>query len=125
MFAGMVNGSLSFKCNFFIITLFRPGSSFEINLRIFIYFMIDQFLLLKSYRFKSPPLLASCLCIYVLQIFRKEPFFYGHDNYDQLVKIAKVREAWEVDLSLCHIVMCVWVITHCCFALVLVLFFYL
>ena len=22
-------------------------------------------------------------------IFRKEPFFYGHDNYDQLVKIAK------------------------------------
>ena len=24
-------------------------------------------------------------------IFRKEPFFYGHDNYDQLVKIAKVR----------------------------------
>ncbi len=23
--------------------------------------------------------------------FRKEPFFYGHDNYDQLVKIAKVR----------------------------------
>jgi len=26
-------------------------------------------------------------------IFRKEPFFYGHDNYDQLVKIAKVRRA--------------------------------
>lgn len=25
-----------------------------------------------------------------IQIFRKEPFFYGHDNYDQLVKIAKV-----------------------------------
>ncbi|THG18095.1 hypothetical protein TEA_024560 [Camellia sinensis var. sinensis] len=24
-----------------------------------------------------------------VQIFRKEPFFYGHDNYDQLVKIAK------------------------------------
>jgi casein kinase II subunit alpha len=24
------------------------------------------------------------------QIFRKEPFFHGHDNYDQLVKIAKV-----------------------------------
>lgn len=27
-----------------------------------------------------------------VQIFRKEPFFYGHDNYDQLVKIAKVCE---------------------------------
>ena len=24
------------------------------------------------------------------QIFRKEPFFHGHDNYDQLVKISKV-----------------------------------
>lgn len=26
----------------------------------------------------------------VTQIFRKEPFFHGHDNYDQLVKITKV-----------------------------------
>jgi casein kinase II subunit alpha len=25
-----------------------------------------------------------------LQIFRKEPFFHGHDNFDQLVKIAKI-----------------------------------
>ena len=24
-------------------------------------------------------------------IFRKEPFFHGHDNYDQLVRIAKVK----------------------------------
>jgi len=23
-------------------------------------------------------------------IFKKEPFFHGHDNYDQLVKITKV-----------------------------------
>jgi casein kinase II subunit alpha len=35
------------------------------------------------------------LCTRVLiacdpQIFRKEPFFHGHDNYDQLVKITKV-----------------------------------
>uniref|UniRef100_A0A0D9Z3P7 Protein kinase domain-containing protein n=1 Tax=Oryza glumipatula TaxID=40148 RepID=A0A0D9Z3P7_9ORYZ len=27
---------------------------------------------------------------YNVRIFRKEPFFYGHDNHDQLVKIAKV-----------------------------------
>ena len=26
-------------------------------------------------------------------VFRKEPFFHGHDNYDQLVKIAKARDA--------------------------------
>lgn len=31
-----------------------------------------------------------------LQIFRKEPFFYGHDNYDQLVKIAKVCILQEI-----------------------------
>ena len=24
------------------------------------------------------------------KIFRKEPFFHGHDNHDQLAKIAKV-----------------------------------
>lgn len=30
-------------------------------------------------------------CMFAGMIFRKEPFFHGHDNYDQLVKIAKVR----------------------------------
>ncbi|XP_061992117.1 uncharacterized protein LOC133735644 isoform X2 [Rosa rugosa] len=25
----------------------------------------------------------------IFSIFCKEPFFYGHDNYDQLVKLAK------------------------------------
>ncbi|SAM02318.1 hypothetical protein [Absidia glauca] len=29
-------------------------------------------------------------CMFASMIFRKEPFFHGHDNYDQLVKIAKV-----------------------------------
>ena len=30
------------------------------------------------------------------QIFRKEPFFHGHDNYDQLVRIAKVLGTAEL-----------------------------
>jgi len=30
-------------------------------------------------------------CMFAGMIFRKEPFFHGHDNYDQLVKIAKVN----------------------------------
>ncbi len=34
------------------------------------------------------------------QIFRKEPFFHGHDNYDQLVKIAKVLGTDELYLYL-------------------------
>lgn len=29
-------------------------------------------------------------CMLAGIVFKKEPFFYGHDNYDQLVKIAKV-----------------------------------
>ena len=29
-------------------------------------------------------------------IFRKEPVFHGHDNYDQLVKIAKVLGTEEL-----------------------------
>lgn len=33
---------------------------------------------------------AASLLILRVQIFRKEPFFHGHDNYDQLVKITKV-----------------------------------
>ena len=31
-----------------------------------------------------------------LQIFRKEPFFHGHDNYDQLVRIGKVLGTAEL-----------------------------
>ena len=53
--------------------------------------------------FKGPELLVdlqdydygldlwSLGCMFAGMIFRKEPFFYGHDNYDQLVKIAKVQ----------------------------------
>ena len=52
--------------------------------------------------FKGPELLVdlqdydysldmwSLGCMFGGMIFRKEPFFHGHDNYDQLVKIAKV-----------------------------------
>merc|ERR1711871_1354910 len=52
--------------------------------------------------FKGPELLVdlqdydysldmwSLGCMFAGMVFRKEPFFHGHDNYDQLVKIAKV-----------------------------------
>jgi len=35
--------------------------------------------------------LWSLGCMFAAMIFRKDPFFCGHDNYDQLVKIARVR----------------------------------
>ncbi|CAD6893113.1 unnamed protein product [Tilletia controversa] len=52
--------------------------------------------------FKGPELLVDFMeydysldmwslgCMYASMIFRKEPFFHGQDNYDQLVKIARV-----------------------------------
>jgi len=52
--------------------------------------------------FKGPELLVdlqdydysldmwSLGCMFAGMIYRKEPFFHGHDNHDQLVKIAKV-----------------------------------
>lgn len=52
--------------------------------------------------FKGPELLVdlqdydyaldmwSLGCMFAGMIFRKEPFFHGHDNYDQLVRIVKV-----------------------------------
>lgn len=52
--------------------------------------------------FKGPELLVdfqeydysldmwSLGCMFAGMIFKKEPFFHGHDNYDQLVRITKV-----------------------------------
>ena len=57
---------------------------------------------MASRYFKGPELLVdfqeydyaldlwSLGCMFSGMIFKKEPFFHGHDNYDQLVKIAKV-----------------------------------
>lgn len=58
---------------------------------------------MASRYFKGPELLVdfqeydyaldlwSLGCMFSGMIFKKEPFFHGHDNYDQLVKIAKVK----------------------------------
>jgi hypothetical protein len=35
-------------------------------------------------------------------VFRREPFFHGHDNYDQLVKIARVLGTDELFAYLNH-----------------------
>ncbi|XP_065196935.1 casein kinase II subunit alpha-like [Sycon ciliatum] len=58
--------------------------------------------------FKGPELLVdfqeydysldmwSLGCMFASMIFKKEPFFHGHDNYDQLVRIAKVLGTEEL-----------------------------
>ncbi|THU46797.1 hypothetical protein C4D60_Mb09t08670 [Musa balbisiana] len=76
---------------------YHPGK--EYNVRV------------ASRYFKGPELLVdlqdydysldmwSLGCMLAGMIFRKEPFFYGHDNYDQLVKIAKVNGLDKVVLG--------------------------
>jgi len=99
----------------FYCLVFRHGSSIvELNLRIFNYSMTDQFVLLKPmWNLKSPASL-TCVCV-LLQIFRKEPFFYGHDNYDQLVKIARVSVAVASEVVASVPDCCVWEIVQYCF----------
>ena len=46
---------------------------------------------------------AEGLALYAGMIFQKEPFFHGHDNYDQLVKIARVCPCFQLQTcSPCH-----------------------
>jgi casein kinase II subunit alpha len=53
--------------------------------------------LLLDYQFYDYSLdLWSLGCMFASMIFKKEPFFHGHDNYDQLVRIAKVLGTEEL-----------------------------
>ncbi|KAH7981406.1 hypothetical protein HPB49_023873 [Dermacentor silvarum] len=73
---------------------YHPGQ--EYNVRV------------ASRYFKGPELLVdyqmydysldmwSLGCMLASMIFRREPFFHGHDNYDQLVRIAKVLGTEEL-----------------------------
>lgn len=74
---------------------YHPGK--EYNVRV------------ASRYFKGPELLVdlqdydysldmwSLGCMFAGMIFQNEPFFYGHDNYDQLVKIGKVLGTDELN----------------------------
>ncbi|XP_057960422.1 casein kinase II subunit alpha-2-like isoform X1 [Malania oleifera] len=67
---------------------YHPGK--EYNVRVASrYFKGPELLVdLQDYDYSLD--LWSLGCMFAGMIFRKEPFFYGHDNHDQLVKIAKV-----------------------------------
>lgn len=67
---------------------YHPGR--EYNVRVASrYFKGPELLVdLQDYDYSLD--LWSLGCMLAGIIFRKEPFFHGHDNYDQLVKIAKV-----------------------------------
>ncbi|KAK6923132.1 Protein kinase domain, partial [Dillenia turbinata] len=77
---------------------YHPGK--EYNVRVASrYFKGPELLVdLQDYDYSLD--LWSLGCMFAGMIFRKEPFFYGHDNYDQLVKIAKVLGTDELDAYL-------------------------
>ncbi|KHG21315.1 Casein kinase II subunit alpha [Gossypium arboreum] len=68
---------------------YHPGK--EYNVRVASrYFKGPELLIdLQDYDYSLD--MWSLGCMFAGMIFRKEPFFYGHDNNDQLVKIAKAQ----------------------------------
>ncbi|KAH7851410.1 hypothetical protein Vadar_011206 [Vaccinium darrowii] len=77
---------------------YHPGQ--EYNVRVASrYFKGPELLVdLQDYDYSLD--LWSLGCMFAGMIFRKEPFFYGHDNHDQLVKIAKVLGTDELNAYL-------------------------
>ncbi|TGZ64489.1 hypothetical protein CRM22_006335 [Opisthorchis felineus] len=67
---------------------YHPGQ--EYNVRVASRYFKGPELLVDFQMYDYSLDLWSLGCVFASMIFRKEPFFHGHDNYDQLVRIAKV-----------------------------------
>ncbi|KAJ3089883.1 Casein kinase II subunit alpha, partial [Physocladia obscura] len=67
---------------------YHPGT--EYNVRVASRYWKGPELLVDFQEYDYSLDMWSLGCVVASMIFRKEPFFHGHDNYDQLVKIAKV-----------------------------------
>jgi len=81
-----------FKGDFFFLRLFEAIENLTFSL-----FGITGPELLVDYQMYDYSLdMWSLGCMLASMIFRKEPFFHGHDNYDQLVRIAKVLGTEEL-----------------------------
>ncbi|KAJ3333870.1 hypothetical protein HDU76_002196 [Blyttiomyces sp. JEL0837] len=67
---------------------YHPGT--EYNVRVASRYFKGPELLVDFQEYDYSLDMWSLGCMFASMIFRKEPFFHGHDNYDQLVRIAKV-----------------------------------
>lgn len=67
---------------------YHPGR--EYNVRVASRYFKGPELLLDHQEYDYSLDMWSTGCMVASMFFRKEPFFHGHDNHDQLVKIAKV-----------------------------------
>lgn len=73
---------------------YHPGQ--EYNVRVASRYFKGPELLLDYQLYDYSLDLWSLGCMFASMIFKKEPFFHGHDNYDQLVRIAKVLGTEEL-----------------------------
>lgn len=85
---------------------YHPGT--EYNVRVASRYFKGPELLVDFQEYDYSLDMWSLGCMFASMIFRKEPFFHGHDNYDQLVKITKVLgtdelyaylERYDIDLD--------------------------
>jgi casein kinase II subunit alpha len=85
---------------------YHPGKSY--NVRVASRYFKGPELLVDFQEYDYSLDLWSLGCMFAGLIFRKEPFFHGHDNYDQLVKITRVLgtdalfdylEKYEIELD--------------------------
>lgn len=67
---------------------YHPGQ--EYNVRVASRYFKGPELLVEYQMYDYSLDMWSLGCMLAALIFKKEPFFHGHDNYDQLVRIAKV-----------------------------------
>jgi casein kinase II subunit alpha len=67
---------------------YHPGQ--EYNVRVASRYFKGPELLVDFQEYDYSLDMWSLGCMFAGMIFKKEPFFHGHDNYDQLVRISKV-----------------------------------
>jgi casein kinase II subunit alpha len=79
---------------------YHPGR--EYNVRVASRYFKGPELLVDLQEYDYSLDMWSLGCMLAGMIFRKEPFFHGHDNYDQLVKIAKILGTEELYQYLDH-----------------------
>ena len=77
---------------------YHPGR--EYNVRVASRYFKGTELLVDHQDYDYSLDMWSLGCMLSGMVFRKEPFFHGHDNYDQLVKIARVLGTDELDAYL-------------------------
>jgi casein kinase II subunit alpha len=67
---------------------YHPGKEYNVRVASRYYKGPELLVDLQLYDYSLD--MWSLGCMLAGMVFRKEPFFHGHDNYDQLVKIARV-----------------------------------